>query len=71
MVPLGEPGEVVMRGPVVMMGYWGMDDATEEVMRGGWFHTGDIATMDEEGYTFIVDRLKDIVIASGYKIYPR
>ncbi len=70
-VPQGEPGEVVMRGPFVMKGYWNRDDATEEVMRGGWFHTGDIATMDEDGYFFIVDRKKDLIIRGGYNVYPR
>ena len=67
----GEPGEVVMRGPFVMSGYWDRDDATEEVMRGGWFHTGDIATKDDEGYFFIVDRKKDLIIRGGYNVYPR
>jgi long-chain acyl-CoA synthetase len=70
-VPQGEPGEVVMRGPFVMSEYWGRDDATEEVMRGGWFHTGDIATKDDEGYFFIVDRKKDLIIRGGYNVYPR
>jgi len=70
-VPRGEPGEVCIRGPQVMAGYWQKPEETEFAMFGGRFHTGDIATMDEEGNTFIVDRLKDIVIASGYKIYPR
>jgi long-chain acyl-CoA synthetase len=70
-VPLGQPGEVCIRGPQVMPGYWEKPDETKFAMEGGRFHTGDIGTMDEEGYTFIVDRLKDIVIASGYKIYPR
>jgi long-chain acyl-CoA synthetase len=70
-VPQGEPGEIVMRGPFVMKGYWNRDDATEEVMRGGWFHTGDIATVDEEGYFFIVDRKKDLIIRGGYNVYPR
>src|SRR3954469_6738609 len=70
-VAQGEPGEVVMRGPFVMSGYWERDDATAEVMRGGWFHTGDIATVDEEGYFFIVDRKKDLIIRGGYNVYPR
>jgi long-chain acyl-CoA synthetase len=70
-VPDGEPGEVVMRGPFVMKGYWDREDATEEVMRGGWFHTGDIATVDEDGYFFIVDRKKDMIIRGGYNVYPR
>src|SRR4051812_268710 len=70
-VPQGEPGEVVMRGPFVMSGYWQRDDATADVMRGGWFHTGDIATVDEDGYFFIVDRKKDLIIRGGYNVYPR
>ncbi len=69
--PEGEPGELVMRGPFVMDGYWGRDDASEEVMRGGWFHTGDIATKDGDGYYFIVDRKKDLIIRGGYNVYPR
>ena len=67
----GEPGEIVMRGPFVMSGYWNRDDTTEEVMRDGWFHTGDIATVDEDGYFFIVDRKKDLIIRGGYNVYPR
>jgi long-chain acyl-CoA synthetase len=67
----GEPGEVVMRGPFVMKGYWGREEATEEVMRGGWFHTGDVATVDGDGYYFIVDRKKDLIIRGGYNVYPR
>jgi long-chain acyl-CoA synthetase len=70
-VPEGEPGELVMRGPFVMTGYWNRDDATREVMRDGWFHTGDIATADEDGYYFIVDRKKDLIIRGGYNVYPR
>ncbi len=70
-VPAGEPGEIVMRGPFVMAGYWNRDDATREVMRGGWFHTGDIATVDEDGYYSIVDRKKDLIIRGGYNVYPR
>jgi long-chain acyl-CoA synthetase len=70
-VPRGEPGEIVMRGPFVMSGYWNREDATESVMRGGWFHTGDIATVDGDGYFFIVDRKKDLIIRGGYNVYPR
>ena len=69
--PRGEPGEVVMRGPFVMKEYWNRDDATEEVMRGGWFHTGDIGVVDEDGYFSIVDRKKDLIIRGGYNVYPR
>ena len=67
----GEVGEIVIRGHNVMKGYWERADATEEVMRGGWFHTGDMATVDEEGYFFIVDRKKDMIIRGGYNVYPR
>jgi long-chain acyl-CoA synthetase len=60
-----------MRGPFVMKGYWDRDDATRETMRDGWFHTGDIATVDEDGYFFIVDRKKELIIRGGYNVYPR
>jgi long-chain acyl-CoA synthetase len=70
-VPLRERGELVMRGPFVMKGYWNRDDATEQAMGGGWFHTGDIAVVDDEGYFFIVDRTKDLIIRGGYNVYPR
>lgn len=70
-VAAGEPGEIVLRGPFVMAGYWGRPDATEQVMGGGWFHTGDIATVDADGYLFIVDRKKDLIIRGGYNVYPR
>lgn len=70
-VPQGEVGEIVIRGHNVMKGYWGRADATEEVMRGGWFHSGDMATVDSDGYFFIVDRKKDMIIRGGYNVYPR
>ena len=70
-VAIGERGEIVMRGPFVMQWYWNRDDATAEVMQGGWFHTGDIATVDDDGYFFIVDRKKDLIIRGGYNVYPR
>jgi long-chain acyl-CoA synthetase len=70
-VPDGEPGELLMRGPFVMSGYWGREDATAETMRDGWLHTGDIAIRDEDGYYFIVDRKKDLIIRGGYNVYPR
>ena len=70
-VPQGERGELVMRGPFVMKGYWNQDDATAVAMAGGWFHTGDIAVVDEDGYFFIVDRKKDLIIRGGYNVYPR
>jgi len=70
-LPPGEVGEIVIRGHNVMKGYWGRPDATAEVMRGGWFHTGDMARVDEDGYFFIVDRKKDMIIRGGYNVYPR
>jgi long-chain acyl-CoA synthetase len=70
-VAQGEVGEIVIRGHNVMKGYWRRDDATAEAIRDGWFHSGDMATVDEEGYFFIVDRKKDMVIRGGYNVYPR
>ena len=70
-VAQGEVGEIVIRGHNVMKGYWKRPDATEEAMRGGWFHTGDMAKVDEDGYFFIVDRKKDMIIRGGYNVYPR
>jgi long-chain acyl-CoA synthetase len=70
-VPQGEVGEIVIRGHNVMKGYWQREDATEEAMRGGWFHSGDMARIDEDGYFFIVDRKKDLIIRGGYNVYPR
>jgi long-chain acyl-CoA synthetase len=70
-VPTGEVGEIVIKGHNVMKGYWGRDDATREAIRDGWFHTGDMAKVDEDGYFFIVDRKKDMIIRGGYNVYPR
>jgi long-chain acyl-CoA synthetase len=71
-VPPGKRGEIVLRGPFVMSGYWGRPDATAEAIDvEGWFHTGDIATVDDDGYFFIVDRKKDLIIRGGYNVYPR
>ena len=70
-LPPGETGEVAVRGHCVMKGYLNRPEATAEAMRGGWFHTGDLGYMDEDGYLFIVDRLKDMVIRGGYNVYPR
>ncbi|MEA2198520.1 MAG: long-chain acyl-CoA synthetase, partial [Solirubrobacteraceae bacterium] len=67
----GEVGEIVIRGHNVMKGYWNRPDATAEAIRGGWFHTGDMARIDEDGYFFIVDRKKDMIIRGGYNVYPR
>lgn len=72
MMPVGESGEIVVRGPQVMKGYWQKEDETAKVIdKDGWFHTGDIGIMDEEGWFKIVDRKKDLIIASGYNIVPR
>jgi long-chain acyl-CoA synthetase len=70
-VAQGEVGEIVIRGHNIMKGYWQRPDATAEAMRGGWFHSGDMARVDEEGYFFIVDRKKDLIIRGGYNVYPR
>ena len=70
-VPEGEVGEIVVRGHNVMKGYWQRPEATEEALRGGWFHTGDLARVDEDGYFFIVDRKKDMIIRKGFNVYPR
>lgn len=70
-LPPGVRGELVVRGPQVMKGYYNRPDATADVLRNGWLYTGDIAYMDEEGYFFIVDRKKDLIISGGYNIYPR
>jgi long-chain acyl-CoA synthetase len=70
-MPPGEPGELALAGPQVMQGYWNRADETALVLRDGWLLTGDMATMDEEGYFTIVDRKKDLIIAGGYNVYPR
>jgi long-chain acyl-CoA synthetase len=72
MLPAGETGEICFRGPQVMMGYWKKPEATAEVITdGGRLHTGDVGHIDEEGYVFITDRLKEMINASGFKVYPR
>ena len=70
-VPPGELGELVIKGPQVMKGYWNMPEETANTLRDGWLYTGDIARMDEDGYLYIVDRKKDLIIAAGFNIYPR
>jgi long-chain acyl-CoA synthetase len=70
-LPFGESGEVVVRGDVVMAGYWQDPDATARTLRGGWLHTGDIGAFDEDGFLTLKDRAKDMIISGGSNIYPR
>jgi long-chain acyl-CoA synthetase len=70
-VPAGDVGEIVISGPNVMKGYWQRPEATAEAIRDGWFHTGDLARVDADGYFYIVDRKKDMIIRGGYNVYPR
>ena len=70
-VPFGQVGELAIKGPQVMKGYWNLPEETAVALRDGWLFTGDMAKMDEDGYFYIVDRKKDMIIASGYNIYPR
>lgn len=70
-LPPGEPGEICVRGPQVMRGYWKKPEETAQVLRDGWLHTGDIGLLDQDGYLYIVDRLKDMILYKGYNIYPR
>ncbi|MTV50759.1 AMP-binding protein [Heliobacillus mobilis] len=67
----GRVGELIVKGPQVMKGYWNRPDETKEVLRDGWLYTGDLSLMDDEGFFYIVDRKKDLIIAGGYNIYPR
>lgn len=69
-VGVGQPGELACRGPQVMLGYWNRPEETEKVLQDGWLYTGDIAQMDEEGYLRIVDRKKDMILVSGFNVYP-
>ena len=70
-LPVGEPGELLVKGPQVMKGYWNKAGETADTLTGGWLHTGDIAKMDEEGYFYIVDRKKDMILSGGLNVYPR
>jgi long-chain acyl-CoA synthetase len=70
-VPVGEVGELIVKGPQVMKGYWNNPEETRAVLRDGWLFTGDLARMDEDGYFYIVDRKKDMILAGGFNIYPR
>ncbi|UJL48294.1 long-chain fatty acid--CoA ligase [Virgibacillus sp. NKC19-16] len=69
--PIGTKGEIITRGPQLMKGYWNNQEETKIAIRDGWLHTGDIGYMDEDGYFYIVDRKKDMIIASGFNVYPR
>lgn len=70
-VPLGEAGEILVRGATVMRGYWRNEKATAETQRDGWLHTGDIGRLDEDGFLTLTDRAKDLIISGGTNIYPR
>ena len=70
-VKQGEPGEIIMKGPLIMQGYWNNPEETAGQLKDGWLYTGDIAVQDEDSYFFIVDRKKDMIIAGGFNIYPR
>ncbi|MGI8417861.1 MAG: long-chain-fatty-acid--CoA ligase [Nakamurella sp.] len=67
----GEPGEIVIRGDAIMVGYWNKPEATAEAVKDGWFHSGDIGKRDDDGYFYIVDRIKDMILRGGLNVYPR
>nr|MCU0952006.1 AMP-binding protein [Burkholderiaceae bacterium] len=69
-VPLGQPGELIVHGPQVMQGYWNRPDETAKTVKDGWLYTGDVAVMDKDGYFRIVDRKKDMILVSGFNVYP-
>ena len=70
-VPTGDEGEICVRGPVLMTGYWQAPEATAEAIRDGWLHTGDVGRFDDDGFLYVVDRLKDLIIRNGFNVYPR
>ena len=70
-VPVGEPGEICVAGPLLAGGYWKLPDATDETFRDGWLHTGDVAREDEDGFWYIVDRTKDMIVTGGFNVFPR
>jgi len=70
-VAQGEPGEICVAGPVLAGGYWNKPDETAEAFRDGWLHTGDVAREDEDGFWYIVDRIKDMIVSGGFNVFPR
>jgi acyl-CoA synthetase (AMP-forming)/AMP-acid ligase II len=70
-LPPGEVGEIVLRGQNIMKGYWGKPRETTEALRSGWYHTGDLGYIDADGYIYIVDRKKDLIISGGFNVYPK
>ena len=68
--PVGEIGELVVKGPQIMRGYWNNKDLTSVALRNGWFYTGDLARMDQDGFFYLVDRKDDLIISSGFNVYP-
>jgi fatty-acyl-CoA synthase len=70
-VPQGEVGEICVSGPLLSGGYWNKPEATAETFRDGWMHTGDLAREDEDGYWYIVDRTKDMIVTGGFNVFPR
>ena len=71
MLPVGEEGEICVRGTGVMLGYWNSPELTAQTLREGWLHTGDVGRLDEDGYLYVVDRVKDLIIRGGFNVYPR
>ncbi len=70
-LPPGEIGEIVLKGPQIMKGYWNKPEETAAVLQDGWLHTGDVGYMDEDGFFYVKDRKKDMIVASGFNVYPR
>jgi len=70
-LPAGKEGELIIKGPNVMVGYFNLPKETRETLRNGWLHTGDLAKIDEEGYIYIIGRIKDMILVRGFNVYPR